>query len=375
MQNEGMKHLKLPFEINRNGAEPLTSQIEQGVVRGIETGFWKPGDILPTLDEFAAATGVSLIVVRNAIRRLVDAGRINPRPGVGTVVLDSATRLWRGHVVIVDFETRSNFFHSRVNGILRERLIQANYLPSMVSVAAEKYDMEPLNAILRQPVSLAVVLGAGHGHDAATVKRIVSADIPVITFSARKRPLQKVVGHLRLDDSGAMEDFARHCVESGVRKIAHVRIKPRNEYADKMPWERLGITTEIWQLKPFDGVDPIENIQRGTMDFFETRLKRKNPDLPDVLYFDDDYAAAATIVSLLRHGVRIPEDVRIVASVRRGSPPPFPGSLACIEDDPFLCGEKMAELAITLLSGNSVPKVAQLPLSYHPGATFPLCAR
>ena len=371
MQNEDMKHLKLPFEITRNGAEPLTSQIEQGVVRGIETGFWKPGDILPTLDEFAAATGVSLIVVRNAIRRLVDAGRINPRPGVGTVVLDSSTRLWRGHVVIVDFETRSNFFHSRVNGILRERLIQANYLPSMVSVAAEKYDMEPLNAILRQPVSLAVVLGAGHGHDAATVKRIVSADIPVITFSARKRPLPKVVGHLRLDDSGAMEDFARHCVESGVRKIAHVRIKPRNEYADKMPWERLGITTEIWQLKPFDGVDPIENIQRGTMDFFETRLKRKNPGLPDVLYFDDDYAAAATIVSLLRHGVRIPEDVRIVASVRRGSPPPFPGSLACIEDDPFLCGEKMAELAIALLSGNSVPKVAQLPLSYHPGATFP----
>ena len=58
--------MKLPFEINRNGAEPLTSQIEQGVVRGIETGFWKPGDILP--------------------------------------MLDSSTRLWRGHVVIVDFE-------------------------------------------------------------------------------------------------------------------------------------------------------------------------------------------------------------------------------------------------------------------------------
>ena len=371
MQNDDMRHIKLPFEIDRNGAEPLTSQIEQGVVRGIETGFWKPGDILPTLDEFAAATGVSLIVVRNAIRRLVNEGRVNPRPGVGTVVLDSSTRLWRGHVVIVDFETRSNFFHSRVNGILRERLIQANYLPSMVSVAAEKYDMEPLNAILRQPVSLAVVLGVGHGHDASTVKRIVAAGVPVITFSERKRPLPKVVGHMRLDDSGAMKDFARHCVESGVRKIAHVRLKPLNEYADTMPWERLGIASEIWQLKPFDGVDPIENIQRGTMDFFEKRLAGGKFKLPDVIYFDDDYAAAATIVSLLRHGVRIPEDVRLVAYVRRGSPPPFPGSLACIEDDPFLYGEKMAELAITLLSGNPVPHIVQFPLSYHPGATFP----
>ena len=364
--------MKLPFEIDRNGAEPLTSQIEHGVVRGIETGFWKPGDILPTLDEFAAATGVSLIVVRNAIRRLVDAGRINPRPGIGTVVLDSSTRLWRGHVVIVDFETRSNFFYSRVSGILRERLIRANYLPSVVSVAAEEYDMEPLNAILRQPVNLAMVLGAGHGHDASTVKRIMSADVPVITFSERKRPLPKVVGHMCLDESVAMADFVRHCAKAGVRRVAHVRLKPPKEYGISDLWKRKGIAFESWQIDPFDGIDPIENIQRGTMDFFETRLARKNPYLPDVLYFDDDYAATAAIVSLLRHGVRIPEDVRLVASVRRGSQPPFPGSLACIEDDPFLYGKKMAELAIMLLSGKPVPRITQLPLTYHPGATFPL---
>lgn len=366
-----MEKLKLPFEIDRNGAEPLTSQVEHGIVRGIETGFWKPGDILPTLHEFAAATGVCLIVVRNAIRRLVDAGRINPRPGVGTVVLDSSTRLWRGHVVIVDFETRSNFFYSRVNGILRERLIRANYLPSVVSVAAEEYDMEPLNAILRQPVSLAVVLGRGHGHDASTVKRIVSAGVPVITFSKRRRPLPKVVGHMCLDGSGAMEDFALHCAKTGVRRVAYVRLKSPMEYACQELWEREGIALETWRVAPFDGIDPIGNVQRGTMDFFETRLGSGNPDLPDVLYFDDDYAAAAATVSLLRHGVRIPEDVRLVAFVRRGSPPPFPGSLACIEDDPFLCGEKMADLAITLLSGKTVPHITELPLSYCPGATFP----
>jgi DNA-binding LacI/PurR family transcriptional regulator len=364
-------NMKLPFDIDRNGAEPLTSQVEHGIVRGIETGFWKPGDILPTLDEFAAATGVSMIVVRNAIRRLVDAGRINPRPGVGTVVLNSSTRLWRGHVVIVDFETRSNFFYSRVSGILRERLIRANYLPSVVSVAAEEYDMEPLNAILRQPVSLAVVLGSGHGHDTSTVKRIMAAGVPVVTFSDRERPLPKVVGHMRLDESGAMDDFIQHCAKAGVRRMAHIRLKPPKEYGALGRWERMGIVLENWQIDPFDGIDPIENIQRGTMEFFETRLVRKDPDLPDVLYFDDDYAATAAIVSLLRHGVRIPEDVRLVASVRRGGSPPFPGSLACIEDDPFLCGEKMAELAIMFLASKSVPRITQLPLSYHPGATFP----
>ena len=359
-----MKHLKLPFEINRNGAEPLTSQIEQGVVRGIETGFWKPGDILPTLDEFAAATGVSLIVVRNAIRRLVDAGRINPRPGVGTVVLDSTTRLWRGHVVIVDFETRSNFFYSRVNGILRERLIRANYLPSVVSVAAEEYDMEPLNAILRQPVSLAVVLGTGHGHDASTVKRIVAADVPVITCSERKRPLPKVVGHMCLDESVAMADFVRHCAKAGVRRVAHVRLKPLKEYGRSDLWKRKGIAFESWQVDPFDGIDPIENIQRGTMDFFETRLASGKFKLPDIIYFDDDYAATAAIVALLRHGVRIPDDVQIASRMNRGSQPPFAGSLACIEADPFRCGEMLSEISLAFLSGKAIPKVTEASLTY-----------
>ncbi len=365
------EYVKLPFKIDRNGAEPLTSQIEHGIILGIETGFWKPGDILPTLHEFAAATGASLIVVRNAIRRLVDAGRINPRPGVGTAVLGSSTRLWRGHVVIVDFETRSNFFYSRVNGILRERLIRANYLPSVVSVAAEEYDMEPLNAILRQPVSLAVVLGSGHGHDASTIKRIVAADVPVVTFSERRHPVPKVIGHMCLDGSGAMEDFARHCAKAGVRRVAYVRLESPNEYACPDLWKREGIVLETWRISPVVGIDPIGNVQRGTMDYFEARLGDGNLGLPDVLYFDDDYAAAAAIVSLLRHGVRIPEDVRIVAFARRGSPPPFPGSLACIEDDPFLCGDKMAELAITLLSGKPVPHVTIIAQSYCPGGTFP----
>ena len=363
--------VKLPFEVDRNGAEPLTSQIEHGILRGIETGFWKPGDILPTLDEFAAASGVCLIVVRNAIRRLVNAGRINPRPGIGTVVLDSSTRLWRGHVVIVTFETRSNVLYSRVNGILRERLIRGNYLPSAVSVAAEEYDMEPLNAILRQPVSLAVVLGLGFEHDASTVKRIIAAGVPVITFSERRRPLPKVAGHMRLDDSGAMEDFARHCAAAGVRRVVHVCLKPPTEDACPDLWERKGIALEKWQITPFEGIDPIGNIQRGTVDFFETRLSCPHPDLPDVLFFDDDYASEAAVVSLLRHGVRIPEDVRLVASVRRGSPPPFPGSFACIEDDPFLCGEQLAELSMTFLSGKPIPSITELALPYCPGATFP----
>ena len=157
-------YVKLPFDIDRGSADSLISQLARGISQGVETGFWRPGDILPSLDEFSESAGVSLAVVRGAMRRLVEQGLVNPRPGVGTVVLDPASRLWRGHVAVIDFETRPNFLFSRMSGMLRENLIRANYLPSAVSVAAEDYDTAPLEAVLRQPVNLAVMLGDGHGH-------------------------------------------------------------------------------------------------------------------------------------------------------------------------------------------------------------------
>ena len=365
------EHIKLPFKIDRKGAATLISQFVDGVAYGIETGFWKPGDILPTLDEFASATGVSSIVVRHAIRRLVKKGLVNPRPGVGTMVLDDSSRLWLGHVILVDFETRPNFFFSRISGILRERLIKANYLPYSVSVAAEEYDMGPLNAILRHPASLALVLGDGHGHSRETVRTIIAAGVPVMTFSSWRRPLPDTVCNLRLNDAGAMAELAAHCVKAGVRSVAQVRLRPAVEYPRRDWLSDSGIPSNTWSITPFDGLDPIENVQKGVVEFFESSRFPGKTGLPDLLYFDDDYAATAAIISLLRRGVRIPNDVRLVSRTHLGSVPPFPVSLARIEDDPFLCGEKMSDLAIKYLSGKPVPHVTNLALSYCPGATFP----
>ena len=363
--------MRLPFRIDRTAAEPLIAQMAHGIARGIETGFWKPGDVLPTLDAFARSAGVSLIVVRQAMRRLADEGRINPRPGVGTVVLEGSVRPWRGHVVIVDFETRSNYFFSRVSGILRERLIKANYLPSPVSVAAEEYDTAQLRAILRQPVSLAVVLGMGRGHDTPALKLIADAGVPFLTLSSRARPSPRSVGHVRLDEADAFAAFVRQCASAGVRRVAHVRLLLPKEYGKGADvFAPHGIACEIWQVAPFDGMDPIENVQRGVTEFFEARLSGKAPDLPDVIYFDDDYAAAAAIMSLLHHGFRIPEDVGIVTQVHRGDPPPFPLSLARIEDDPFAVGETVSALALAILEGKAVPRVTQQSAVWHPGETF-----
>ena len=366
-----MTPLRLPFELDRNSAESLISQLVRGVSQGIGTGFWKPGDILPSLDEFAAAAGVSLAVVRGAMRRLADQGVVNPRPGVGTVVLEPSSRLWRGHVIVIDFETRSNFLFSRMSGTLRANLIRANYLPSAVSVAAEEYDPAPLEAVLRQPVSLAVVLGSGHGHAASTLDLLAHAGVPAIVFTPSLESFNADVACLlQIDHAEAWEAFADHCKSAGVRRMAEVWLLDPPSSGLKDAMARRGIVCELWEAIPDDGMDPIENVQNGTTAFFEERLSRPDPGLPDLLYFADDYAATAALVSLLRRGVRIPEDVQVVSHVNRGSAPPFPGCLARIEVDSFLSGGRLTDAVLSFLNGRKLPPQILIPAFFHSGASL-----
>lgn len=361
--------VNLPFRIDRKSAEPLISQFARGVVRGMEMGVWKPGDILPTLDEFAAATGVSLIVVRRAIKKLVNDGLVNPRPGVGTVVLESSLRHWRGNVIVVDFEVRSHYFVSRVSGMLRDQLIRAGYLPSPVTVETKSYDLGPLESVLRQPARLAVVLGSGHGHVVPAAKMIAAAGVPIIAMSKMEVP--GAIGRIYQSSVRAYRDFVRHCAESGVKRVGLVCFYPewRRELAQSL--RRRGIKVEFWKPVSFAGLDPIECIQRGAMDYFEKRLSAASAaDLPELFYFDDDYATSAAMVSLLRHGVRIPEDVKIVTISHSGAPPPFPAPIARIETNPFEVGRALSDMALSYLSGWPVPQLTEIPLSYHPGATF-----
>ena len=362
--------IRLPFKIDRRSKEPLIAQFARGVMHGIEVGFWKPGDILPTLDEFSAAAGVSMIVVRHAIKKLVADGLVNPRPGIGTVVLDSSLRLWRGNVIVLDFEVRSQYYLSRVGGMLRDQLIRANYLPTMVTIESKSYDMGPLESILRQPASLAVVLGGGHGHVTKAVDRLCAAGVPVIAMT--KHELPDAVCRICVTALAAYREFTRHCVSAGIKRVGLASFFPERARELSAGLRRRGIAVENWRPVSFVGRDPIESIQCGAMDYFERRLSSGGvDDLPDLFYFDDDYAAAAAMVSLLGRGIRIPDDVKLVSRVHSGCPPPFPAPIARIESDPFEMGRLLSEMAMSYLSGWKIGKVVEVPMSYHPGATFP----
>ena len=75
-----------PLTIDRASAVPLYYQIHQHLLRQIEEGGLKPGDLLPSEQEISGSTGVSRMTARQAVKSLCDVGVAYSRRGRGTFV-------------------------------------------------------------------------------------------------------------------------------------------------------------------------------------------------------------------------------------------------------------------------------------------------
>lgn len=69
------------------GAQPLYFQIKQILKEKIETGEYKPGDIIPSERELQEQFKVSRITIRQAINELVGEGYLSRKRGKGTIVI------------------------------------------------------------------------------------------------------------------------------------------------------------------------------------------------------------------------------------------------------------------------------------------------
>ena len=71
---------KPPFTIDRSRHGGLAIQLADALRRAIQTGYYRPGELLPPIRELAALTGVSQVITTRAIRILKMERIISPRP-------------------------------------------------------------------------------------------------------------------------------------------------------------------------------------------------------------------------------------------------------------------------------------------------------
>ncbi len=72
--------------LERGSGIALYRQIQHSLMEQIRSGVFKPSDPLPSVEEFAARYGVSLMTARQAVRSLCDLGVIYSQQGKGTFI-------------------------------------------------------------------------------------------------------------------------------------------------------------------------------------------------------------------------------------------------------------------------------------------------
>ena len=155
---------EMPFEVNHALWGKIETQVTDGLRMAILSGFYKPGDILPSQIELARALGVSTRAPQTALRVLAEEGLVSPRTKRGTLVLGPRTGTFRGRVVIVQRDNHPVYYNTILEAGLCNRLTEAGYLVARVAATVDKRfeDIENERTDVRQLVAAALLAAGIH---------------------------------------------------------------------------------------------------------------------------------------------------------------------------------------------------------------------
>ena len=362
---------QIPFRIDRNRPQSLVKQMTDGLRDAIDTGYYKPGDTLPTIHEWTRMFDVSIRVPEGALANLVKERYVVTRPRQGCIVLPRRRSVWRGRVLMVRFIGSYSRFIGEQLAAMEEQLVGADYLvtTALVRERGSTLDLAPLDAELRRNTSFVVVLG----DQQPILRRVAKSGLPYIDFcaDATAETPRMCVGHVAPSAGRAKAQLVEHCVGAGVKSVLVVG-KARSVDPVVAMLEGAGIVVEQLAVDAEFGMDRAENLERETSMAIDGLFANRGRNwLPDLIYCVDDYQATGALFSLLGHGVRIPEDVWFVTVKHRGNGPVMSKSVACIQYDTVTTGRAMGLAAVRYLKeGKFVFDADAIAPQYIKGDTF-----
>ena len=356
--------MEIPFKIDRNNQANLSTQLADGFRRAILTGFYRPGDRLPSFSDIALKLGVSIRAPREAMKQLVAENLIRSRPRVGCEVLARGDRIWKGRVICAFISAlEGSYYFSMMMGSLRRAMIAHGY--SLLSVTVDekadgKLDFSQLDALCGEKVDFIIAI---HPPE-ALASRIASYGVPALAFVDRQTA--SGLDTFRRSNICAMESVAQAMLRAGVERVLLVNYAGGQMERDLL--ERFGIEEESISVEA-SGANFLEDIKQRSMELLLDRFASRR-SRPDLVFFTDDYVAFGGLLALAQRGVSSPGDVGIITMSNRGFAPVWPCTLSRIEVDPLSDGEVLAEHAVARIEGRPSPDVS-MQQRFISGETFP----
>ena len=357
------------FSVDRSQRGNLARQIADGLRTAIETGYYRPGDILPPVRDLADILGVSMGIAVQAVNRIREEGLISPRPAVGSVVCAPDNPHWKGQVLIVVPPDGGNTADNTMAAILRNNLILNGYLALTAPVLRRndgKFDFSLLELMLHQQTDLVVQL-----HDKPEISSWLSAhNIPFICCTTDSGDIPKsCIGAVRFRQDAAISSFVSHCLEKNIDRVTVVSAWKQRATVEAL--KAAGIEVDDWHIEIPRGAAGAQ-ISKAALDFISERIPEIRERNIRSMFFTDDYLTSGALVALLGAGIRIPDELNIVTLVNKtnGSGLTFNVPFTRLEADPIDWGRIVSESVLGYLKDGAFASDVTIGPKYVRGETF-----
>ena len=353
----------LPFGVDRNLGTELVDQIVGNISLAIGNGTLADGARLPGIRRLARILDVSEITVRRAVKELCGRGLLQARTRVGLTVCGGGRRSWRGVVVGLRAAHDSGMYYANVmEGTIASTLMRSGWLFARMEwpEGSDGADIvEPLKCF-----SPALVVASFP--PPVMLKVLERSGLPFVQIWGEKTSAKARLAARPCADA-ALAELARAFAGNGVRKILSVYESIEGIDCGGA-LRKAGFSVRSMRIPPLDDYIQPENMQRSALEAFD-RILSKGSINADAVVFNDDYLASGALSAFDRHGVNMPEDIRMATLSNYGLGPVHFRPLTRLEVNPAHYGLEFAESLLEILDGKSVPRQMKLEATFIKGET------
>jgi LacI family transcriptional regulator len=207
----------------------------------------------------------------------------------------------------------------------------------------------------------AVIAGVPHRELTATLLETQRAGVPIVTFL--DNPLDHDLVNIATDQHAVGEIATEHLIGQGCRQIAHIRVMPERYEGYKSALAAAGMAYRPELVFAPSRAGPENGYgyaagEAAVRQFLDQHLKF------DGLVAQSDQQAVGALHTLVRAGLRVPEDVKIIGVDNS----PFCKfslvPLSSISQEERCCARKAVQMLMDLISGN-VAESAQVRPVIH----------
>jgi GntR family transcriptional regulator, arabinose operon transcriptional repressor len=303
-------------------ARPKYRHVYAALRRDIESGQLKRGDRVPSEAELVRAFGASRITVGRAVRELQRAGLVERRPGSGTYVKGTHTAGALSFGLLIPDLGETEIFEAICQGMMASPLARRHALvwgsPGGRGGAASvetkeqrawalcrQYIDRRVSGVFFAPLELAADKDAVNGRIAQALD---DARIPIVLLDRTVLPYPRRGHHdlVGIDNRRAGYVITEHLLRRGCRRVAFLGMPNAAATVDAREAgyrEALYAGGVIADRSLTHRLDPLHGQEvRSWM----------AANHPDGIVCANDRTAARLMQTLLRLGIRIPQEVRLV---------------------------------------------------------------